>query len=146
MIENSTKIRELKEAMRAERDIRIRNRMMAVMGVLKGHSTETASDFADVDQRTVQLWVVRFNKGGIGGLRDAPGRGRASRARYGRIKRLADRHACRNMLTPRKLRNWIQGRMHVRYSLCSVRRSLRHLGSHPRCRPHCTPRRPPTTR
>ena len=37
MDENSKKIRELTEAMRAERDIRIRNRMMAVLGVLKGH-------------------------------------------------------------------------------------------------------------
>ena len=128
MIENSKKIRELKEAMRAERDIRIRNRMMAVLGVLKGHSTRTASDFADVDQRTVQLWVARFNEGGIGGLRDAPGRGRASRARYGRIRRLASRLAGKNMLTPRKLRNWIRGRLHVRYSLCSVRRILRLLG------------------
>ena len=82
---------QLTEAMRAEKDIRIRNRMMAVMGVLKGHSTKTASDFADVDRRTVQLWVARFNEGGIGGLRDAPGRGRASRARYGRIRKLADR-------------------------------------------------------
>ena len=128
MIENSEKIRELKEAMRAEKDIRIRNRMMAVMGVLKGHSTRTASDFADVDQRTVQLWVARFNEGGIDGLRDAPGRGRASRARYGRIRGLADRLAGRNMLTPRKLRNWIRERLYIRYSLCSVRRILRHLG------------------
>ena len=128
MSESSKKIRELTEAMRAERDVRIRNRMMAVMGVLKGHSTKTASDFADVDRRTVQLWVARFNEGGIGGLRDAPGRGRASRARYGRIRRLADRLASRNMLTPRKLRNWIRGKLYIRYSLCSVRRILRFLG------------------
>ena len=100
MIENSRKIRELKEAVRAERNIRIRNRMMAVMGVLKGHSTRIASDFADVDQRTVQLWAARFNEGGIGGLRDAPGRGRASRARYGRIRRLAGRLAGRNAPAP----------------------------------------------
>ena len=53
MDENSRKIRELVEAMRAERDIQIRNRMMVVLGVLKGHSTRIASDFADVDQRTV---------------------------------------------------------------------------------------------
>ena len=105
MDENSKKIRELTEAMRAERDIRIRNRMMAVLGVLKGHSTKIASDFADVDQRTVQLWVARFDEGGIGGLRDAPGRGRASRARYGWIRKLVDRLAGKNMLTPRKLRN-----------------------------------------
>ena len=128
MIENSKKIWELKEAMRAERDIRIRNRMMAVLDVLKGYSTRIASDFADVDQRTVQLWIARFNEGGIDGLWDAPERGRVSRARYGRIRKLADRLAGRNMLTPRKLRNWIRGRMRIRYSLCSVRRILRHLG------------------
>ena len=128
MDENSKKIRELTEAMHAERDIRIRNRMMAVLGVLKGHSTRIASDFADVDRRTVQLWVARFDEDGIDGLRDAPGRGRASRTRYGLIRKLADRLAGKNMLTPRKLRNWIRGRLDARYSLCSVRRILRFLG------------------
>ena len=128
MDENGKKIRELTEAMHAEGDIRIRNRMMAVLGVLKGHSTRIASDFADVDQRTVQLWVARFDEGGIGGLRDAPGRGRPPRAGYGRIRRLADRLAGKNMLTPRKFRNWIRGKLNARYSLCSVRRILRLLG------------------
>ena len=128
MDENSKKMRELTEAMHAERDIRIRNKMMAVLVVLKGHSTKIASDFADVDQRTVQLRVARFDEGGIGGLRDAPGRGRASRAGYGRIRKLADRLAGKNMLTPRKLRNWIRRRLDARYSLCSVRRILRFLG------------------
>ncbi len=128
MGENSKKIRELTETMRAERDIRIRNRMMTVLGVLKGHSTRIASDFANVDRRTVQLWVARFDENGIDGLRDAPGRGRASRTRYGLIRKLADRLASKNMLTPRKLRNQIRGRLDARYSLCSVRRILRLLG------------------
>ena len=57
-----------------QRDIRIRNRVMAVLGALKGHSTKIASDFTNVDQQTVQLWAARFDEGGIGGLRDAPGR------------------------------------------------------------------------
>ena len=128
MSESNRKIREMTEAMRAEMDVRIRNRMMSVLGVLKSHSTKTASDFADVDRRTVQLLVARFDEGGIGGLRDAPGRGRTPRARYGRIRRLADRLAVRNMLTPRKLRNWIWGRLHVRCSVCSVCRILCLLG------------------
>ena len=128
MDENSKKIRELTGAMHAERDIRIRNRMIAVLGVLKGHSTKIASDFVDVDQRTVQLWVARFDEGGIGGLRDAPGSGRASRVRYGRIRKLADRLAGKNMLTPRKLLNWIHWRLDARYNLCSMRRILRFLG------------------
>ena len=120
MDENSKRIRELTEAMHAESDIRIRNRMMAVLGVLKGRSTKIASDFADVDQRTVQLWVARFDAGGISGLRDAPGRGRASRSMCGRIRRLTDRLAGKNMLTPRKLRNWIRGK---RYRIQPVQRA-----------------------
>ena len=57
-----------------------------------------------------------------------PGKDRASRARYGRIRKLAYRLAGKNMLTPRKLRNWIRGKLNARYSLCSVRRILRFLG------------------
>ena len=128
MDETDKKIRELTEAMRAEQDARIRNRMMAVRGILAGYPTKDAAYFADVDRRTVQLWVARFDEGGIGGLRDAPGRGRPPRAGYGRIRKLADRLAGRNMLTPRKLRNWICGKLNARYSLCSVRRILRFLG------------------
>ena len=128
MDETDKKIRELTEAMHAERDIRIRNRMMAVRGILAGYPTKDAAYFADMDRRTVQLWVARFDEGGIGGLRDAPGRGRPPRAGYGRIRKLADRLAGKNMLTPRKLRNWIRGKLNARYSLCSVRRILRLLG------------------
>ena len=58
MDETNKKIWELTEAMHAERGIRIRNMMMAVLGALKGHSTRIASDSADVDRRTVQLWVA----------------------------------------------------------------------------------------
>ena len=125
---NNKKIRELTEAIRAEKNAKIRNRMMAVRGVLMGYSTSTAADFVDVEQRTVQMWVVRFNESGAGGLRDAPGRGRTSRSGYGQIKRLADRLAKRNTLTPRKLCNVIRRRLYIRYSLCNVRRILRLLG------------------
>ena len=128
MDETDKKIRELTEAMRAEQDARIRNRMMAVRGILAGYPTKDAAYFADVDRRTVQLWVARFDEGGIGGLRDAPGRGRPPRAGYGRIRKLADRLAGKNMLTPRKLRNWIRWRPDAKHSLCSVRRILRLLG------------------
>ena len=128
MDETDKKIRELTEAMRAEQDARICNRMMAVRGILAGYPTKDAAYFADMDRRTVQLWVARFDEGGIGGLRDAPGRGRPPRAGYGRIRKLADRLAGKNMLTPRKLRNWIRGKLNARYSLCSVRRILRLLG------------------
>ena len=116
--------------------------MIAVLGVLKGHSAKIASDFADVDQRTVQLWVSRFDEGGIGGLRDAPGRGRASRARYVRIRKLADRLADKNMLTPRKLRNWIRWRLDVSTACAACAGSCASSGSRPEGLLLCMPRQP----
>ena len=62
MDESSKEIRELTEAMRAEQDARIRNRMMAVRGILAGYPTKDAAYFADVDRLTVQLRVARFDE------------------------------------------------------------------------------------
>jgi len=132
MIENGEKIRELEEAARAGRDARIRGGTAAVTGALRGRSAGTASDLADADRRTAQPRVARFDGGGIGGLRDAPGRGRASRAGHGRIGRPADGLAGGNALAPRRLRDWMRGGMRVGHSPCGVRRIPRRLGFSPK--------------
>ena len=44
-----------------------------VLGVLKGHSTRIVADFADVDRRTVQLRVARFDKAASMASRTFPG-------------------------------------------------------------------------
>ena len=102
MDETDKKIQELTEAMRAEQDARIRNRMMAVRGILAGYPTKDAAYFADVDRRTVQLWVARFDEGGIGGLRDAPGRGRPPRGGV-RADQETGRQACHPAIPRRSL-------------------------------------------
>ena len=79
------------------------NRMMAVRGILAGYPTKDAAYFADVDRRTVQLWVARFDEGGIGGPPGRSRKGKPLRAGYGRIRKLAGRLAGKNMLIPRKL-------------------------------------------
>ncbi len=89
--ETDRKLRDLTEAMRAGRDARIRNRMMAVRGVPGGYPASDAACLADAGQRTVRLWVERSGAGGAGGLRDIPGRGRNPRVRYGPMGRLAGR-------------------------------------------------------
>ena len=142
MGENSKKIRELTEAMHAERDIRIRNRMMAVLGVLKGHSTRIASDFADVDQRTVQPWVARFDEGSIGGLRDAPGRGKASRARYGRIRKPADGLPARTCSPRGSCETGYAGDWMPGTACAACAGSCASSGSRPRGLLPCMPRQP----
>ena len=97
MDETDKKIRELTEAMRAERDIRISNRTMAVLRVLKGHSTKIASDFTNVDQLTVQLWAARFDEGGIGGPPGRPRHGQGFPCKV-RADQETGRQACRQVL------------------------------------------------
>ena len=128
MDKTDTQVRDLKEAMHAEKDVRVYKRMMAVRGVLAGHSTKDAACFADVCQRAVQEWMERFYKYGVDGLRDLPGRGRKPLVRHRRIEKLAEKLRRMNMLTPGKLRNRIRSKLSVRYSLGSVRRILNFLG------------------
>ena len=132
MDETDKRIRELTEAMRAEKDIKIRDRMMAVRGALGRCSTADIARFVDADERTIRLWMARFDESGIDGLRDAPGRGRPPRVAYRWIKRAADRLSGRNMLTPQKLRDRIRKKANYGYSMRSVRKILRRLGFSPK--------------
>lgn len=58
MDETDSKIRELTEAMHAEADPKIRNRLMVVRGVLAEYPTRDAAYFADVSPRVpeVRYW------------------------------------------------------------------------------------------
>ena len=100
------KIRELTEAMHAEKDANIQNQLIGVRWVLLGHSTADTSSLLDVNQRTVQLWLKRYKKKGIEGLRDAPRAGQEPRVSYGRLAKIALRLYMKNMLTPKKMLKW----------------------------------------
>ena len=66
---NKTKI--LTNAMHVEKDNRVYTRIMAVRSVLLGNTTAQTAEIADVTQRTVQMWIERFELDGIDGLRDS---------------------------------------------------------------------------
>ena len=70
----------------------------------------------------------RFDEGGIGGLRDAPGRGRASRARYGGSGNWPAGLPARTCSPRESCETRYAGDLDARYGLCSVRRILRFLG------------------
>ena len=117
-------IQKITRAIRAEKNIKVKNRMMAVRGVLKGRSTKDIADVMGVEQRTVQLWMARFNKDGLEGLQTAPGQGRPQRIGYKRIEGLANKLCDKNMLTPIELRNQIRSKFGYEYSLGNIRKIL----------------------
>ena len=80
----------LTDAMRVEKDLKIHTRILAVRSVLLGNTTVQTAEIANVTQRTVQMWIKRFELDGIDGLRDSPDRGKKPKVPVSRIKK--DRH------------------------------------------------------
>ena len=118
----------LEEALREEKDVNVHTRILAVRFVLLGNSTASAAVTVNATQRTIQLWLVRFNEDGINGLYPATGRRRKPKASYAWVSKLAIRLCNKAMLTPKKLRRWVRSRIGLSYSVGNIRRILRELG------------------
>ncbi len=122
------KLEILAEALCKEKDGNVCTRIIAVRSVLLGNSTASTAATVNATQRTIQLWLVRFNEDGIKGLYPATGRGRKPKASYAWVSKLAIRLCNKGMLTPKKLRRWVRSRIGLSYSVGNIRRILRELG------------------
>ena len=102
------KLEILAEALHEEKDVNVHTRILAVRLVMLGNSTASVATAVDATQRTIQLWLVRFNEDGIKGLYPVTGRGRRLKVSYARVGKLAIRLCNKAMLTPKKLPYQIQ--------------------------------------
>jgi putative transposase len=71
---------DLVEALKKEKDARVRERILAVKIVYDGSSLSKAAKTVGRTKRTVFNWVKRFREGGIEALRDKPRSGRPRKA------------------------------------------------------------------
>ncbi len=90
--------------MREEKDVNVYTRVLAVRLVVLGNSTASATTAVSITQRTIQLWIVRFDEDGIKGLYPATGQGRKLKVSYAWVSKLAIRLCNKRMLTLKKLR------------------------------------------
>ena len=67
---------ELRRLARRERDGRVTARLIAPADALDGMGREAAARSAGMDRQTLRDRVIRFNAGGVAGLRDQPRSGR----------------------------------------------------------------------
>jgi transposase len=67
---------ELRRLARLEDDGRVACRLLALANALDGMSREQAAKQAGMGRQTLRDWVIRFNVGGVEGLRDRPRSGR----------------------------------------------------------------------
>ena len=82
-------IQDLKKVMHAEKDGRIRCRVMTVLGIFSRHF-DCYRRLADMDPRTVQEWVARLNHG-TDSLWNTSGRRNKQRTRHQENKKLAEK-------------------------------------------------------
>ena len=68
----------LEEAYRRERDPKVRERVLMVIGILDGKTTRKVAADLHCPQPNVVYWKRRFKEEGVDGLRDRPRSGRES--------------------------------------------------------------------
>ena len=81
--------KELRAAASRSRDARAARRMLAVALVLEGASRTAAARAGGMDRQTLRDWVIRYNEGGVDGLRDRPRSGRRPRLNAAQLAELA---------------------------------------------------------
>jgi transposase len=67
---------ELDTAARAERDARVRTRILAIRYMRQGHSAREAAGVFRTSDTQLRMWVRRYDAEGLEGLRDRPRSGR----------------------------------------------------------------------
>jgi transposase len=67
---------ELRKFIRRERRAPIVRRLQAVLGALEGETAKNLAPRVQLCERVLRDWVSRYNREGLAGLEDQPGRGR----------------------------------------------------------------------
>ncbi len=70
---------ELRRLAKAETDVRVARRLLAVANALDGMSRAEAARSAGMDRQTLRDWVIRYNRDGVAGLAEDWGDGRLCR-------------------------------------------------------------------
>jgi transposase len=69
----------LRKLAKAEDDVRVARRLLAIANALDGMDRKAAAEAASMDRQTLRDWVIRYNELGIDGLLDRWGSGRPPR-------------------------------------------------------------------
>ena len=81
-------VAELRHRARLSDDADQARRILAIALVLEGGSRESAARAAGAQRQTLRDWVIRYNAGGLDGLKDRPKPGRTPRLSGDHLKAL----------------------------------------------------------
>jgi len=126
---------ELRQAFRKEKDSRLATRIRAVYLALMGKTAPEIAGILGYSRRRVQGWIYAYNRNGLKGLQDTPGRGTRGKMNPDQIQWLRQRldegprpedGVC--VLRGKEIQRILRRQFDIQYSLSAVYALLHRLG------------------
>jgi len=122
----------LEDAWREERDLKVKDRMLMVMKLMDGLSSNEVGKQHHISHSRVLEWEHRFEEKGIEGLRNRPRSGRPPEVPRWRMERIRKVVEGRQYWTATEVKGLIRDRAGHEYSIMHVTRILHRWGFSPR--------------
>lgn len=126
---------ELKQLFRKEKNALLSSRLRAVYLALMGKSAPEIAALLGYRRRTIQNWVYAYNKCGLEGLRDTPGRGSRCKLNAEQLQWLRQRleegpppESGLSVFHGKDIQQLIEQQFGVTYHLHSIYKLLHRLG------------------
>jgi transposase len=126
---------ELKQLFRKEKNPRIAARIRAVYLAMMDKTAPDIASILGYTRRTIQNWIYAYNRRGIDGLKESPGRGNNAKLNRDQIQWLRQRIEDGPLQEDKvcvfhavDIQRIIEIQFGIHYHVRSVRRLLRHLG------------------
>ena len=118
----------LEEAYRREKDPKVGERLLMVMGVLDGKTTRRVAADLRRPQPNIVYWKRRFEEEGLEGLKDKPRSGRPPKVASWKLTRVKTLIEKKQYWTATEVTRLIHEKTGVHYSLMHVTRLLHSWG------------------
>lgn len=133
---NQVSLIDLKKRYKAEKDVRIKERIHIILLTREGYSCRDVAEMCYTSKSKVSYWNVRFKNMGYEGLRDMKGRGRNPKLSKEENKSLDEEISQPYKMVNGYTRGWqtkdvrllIKKKFGINYSSRHVRRLLKSLG------------------